>query len=390
MTDLSQLITFNFPGPILFGLGAVREVGRQGQKMGGTRPLLVTGPHIAASGLLEQVLAPMEEAGLEVVLFQDAQVNPTDEDVKAGAARYREAGCDIIIALGGGSRMDAAKGIRVLTTHTGDLEQYYFDAGGGERITPNMPPLICIPTTAGSGSEVSRGAIITDTTQNRKRLIVGPGLMSSMAILDPELTVTMSPKLTAMSGMDALSHAFETYVGTNFNPIAQALSRQAAAMIYTYLPRAVENGNDLEARAQMLIASAMAALGFAKGVGVIHALGHQFSTEANIPHGLAVAILLPHGMEFNMTVAPHEYADLARAMNVVPGDTCDEDAACAAIGTVRELIRQLGLPATLSEAGAKWESIPRMAAYAMLDHCHRTNPRSCMVEDMQQLLERAF
>ena len=180
-----QKTEFGFPGPIVAGVGAIDCLGERVCQMGGKRPLVVTGTHLEKAGVLDSILSILKKEGLVPTLFQEGHLDPTDKDAELGVVQYRDAQCDFIIALGGGSRIDVAKAIRLLSTHSGGLQEYYLDAGGAQRIKPNMPPLISIPTTAGSGSEVSRGAIITDTSQNRKRLIAGFGMMSSLSILDP-------------------------------------------------------------------------------------------------------------------------------------------------------------------------------------------------------------
>jgi len=378
---------FAFSGPILCG-AVIHRVGEELVKLGGKCPLIVTGARIAESGIVEQVLESCKAAGLESVVYQVDQINPTDEDVYNGMRVYQSACCDAVIALGGGSRIDAAKAIRLMVSHSDKLEKYYFDIGGIVPLLSGMPPLVCIPTTAGSGSEVSRGAVITDTKEKRKRLIAGPGMMSTLAILDPGLSVSLSPQLTAETGLDALSHALETFVGTNYNPFAEGLARQAAKLIYTYLPQAVNDGGNLEARRQMLIGSAMGALGFSKGLGVVHSLAHQL---LHIPHGLAISILLPYGMEFNIDVVADGYVDLALVMGVVEEDVFNrKEMAKRAIEAVRSYSKRFDLPERLSDVGVVRKDLTRMATGAMLDHCHHTNPRPCTEEDMLVLLERAF
>jgi 4-hydroxybutyrate dehydrogenase len=378
---------FLFSSSTVCGVGSIRHIGTELNKLGGKRPLIVAGSHIEKSGLLDSVRDSLGECGLRGELFVRSQINPTDDDVVAGAKLYTESKCDSILALGGGSRMDAAKAIRLIVAQGGQLEDYYFDAGGASRIRPNMPPLICVPTTAGSGSEVSRGAVITDTKKLRKRLLAGPGMVANLAILDPELSASMPSRLTAETGMDAFSHALETYVGTNFNPFAEGLSRHAVKIIHSSLPRVVENGLDLDGRMQMLIGSSMGALGFAKGLGVVHSLAHQL---LDVPHGLAISILLPYGMEFNLSEAKDAYADLANAMGIVVGRDDSLAGAQAAIATVRSFAKQFNLPQNLGDAGVKAGDITQIAAGAMEDHCHRTNPRVCNESDMIDILERAL
>jgi 4-hydroxybutyrate dehydrogenase len=390
MIEKKHSFNFPFPGPIILGSGAVEQVGEEMRKLGGSRILLVTGPHVEDAGLLVGVLDSLEKANLKYLLFKDAQQNPTDENVYRGVDGYFSYDCDSVIALGGGSRIDTAKAIRLLATHKGKLDKYYMDAGGMKFITSHMPPLISIPTTAGSGSETSRGTIITDTKLNRKRLIAGPGITSTLSILDPMLTVSMSPELTATTGIDAFSHALETYVGTNYNPFAEGLSRHAASIIHTALPKAYKEGEDLDARMQMITASAMAAVGFSKGLGIVHSLAHQLSTVANLSHGLAISIMLPYGMAFNLNAAKRGYADLAMSMKLVSMDASDEDCAKTLIDTVRQLCLELNLPQKLSTVGIDHETLPRMAKMAMLDHCHLTNPQKCTEDDMLAVFEQAF
>lgn len=381
--------TFNFPGPLVVGPGCLQGLADHVAHLGLRRPLVVTDPGIVAAGLLARTQEAL--AGRDHIVFQEVQPNPTDHNVLAGVEVYRTARCDGLIALGGGSAIDAAKAIRVLAAHAGPLEQFYFDVGGADRIALNLPPLISIPTTAGTGSEVSRGAIITDTAQNRKRLVAGPGMMSSLSLLDAELTLDLPPFLTAITGMDALTHLVEGYVGAHDHPIAAGIARQGLRLCFQNLPVAFAESRNVKARQDMLLASAMGALAFQKGLGVIHSLAHQLSTEAGLPHGLANAILLPFGMEFNMSVCAREYAELAWEMAVGRGgQETEEKAARAAIAAVRQLAAALGLPATLSAAGVQRESLARMVAPAFADHCHRTNPRPCTEEDLAQLLEAAF
>jgi alcohol dehydrogenase class IV len=378
---------FGFSGPIICGVGASLDVGKELGLFKRKSPLIVTGPHIAETGLLDPLQRALAEAGLSPRLYLGAQINPTDEDVAAGAKCYLDNRCDSLIALGGGSRMDEAKAIRLMVSHRGKLEDYYFDVGGSSRIKDEMPPLICVPTTAGSGSEVSRGAVIIDTVERRKRLLAGPGMIANLAILDPGLSRSMPARLTAETGMDAWSHALETYVGTNFNPFAQGMSRQAVKIISTYLPKAVRNGEDIEARTQMLIGGAMGALGFAKGLGVIHSLAHQM---LDIPHGLAVAILLPYGIAFNLKTVPDAYADLAVAMGLAGSNDEIASTGKCVIETIRAYAGDFGLPQRLSDVGIGRGDIDGMAAGAIKDHCHRTNPRMCTESDMRIIIERAL
>ena len=389
------IINYFLPPRIEFGVGAIKNLGEHVKSFGGKKPLIVTDEGITKAGILEKAIQPLSEAGIDHVIFDAIQPNPTDLSTIEGMEVYLADGCDLVIAVGGGSVMDAAKAIRILATHEPPLEPYYADVGGFERVTSNLSPLICVPTTAGTGSEVSQGAVITDTSHNttnraRKRAIVTPHNMASLSLLDPELTVGMPPGLTAATGMDAVTHTIEAYVATRYHPIAEGVALQALKILAMNIRQAYHHGDDIEARGQMLMASAMAAFSFQKGLGAVHSLAHQLSTDAPIPHGVANAILLPHVMEFNLTHAVNGYAEIAVALGINTADMTKEEAASAAIDEVRLLNKELGMPEGLGAAGLNRERIPKLAQDAMLDHCYKFNPRRCTETDMRLLFEVAF
>ena len=389
------IMNYSLPPSIQLGAGAVENLGEHIHSFDGKKPLIVTDEGVTNVGILSKAAEPLEKAKIDYAVFDAVQPNPTDISVLEGLDVYQTEGCDVVVAVGGGSVMDAAKGIRILTTHEPPLENYYLDVGGIDRITSDLPALICIPTTAGTGSEVSQGSIITDTSGrttegHRKRALGTPYNMASVALLDPELTVDMPPSLTAATGMDAVTHGVEAYVATRYHPIAEGVALQALKILGKNIRQAYHHGEDINARGEMLMASAMAAFSFQKGLGAVHSLAHQLSTEANIPHGIANAILLPEVMEFNMSQAVGGYADIAAALGVDTSDMSTEDAADAAIAEIRSLNEEFAIPKGLGIAGLKWERIPKIAKDAMLDHCHKSNPRPCSETDMQNLFEAAF
>ena len=389
------IMNYSLPPSIQFGAGAVENLAEHIRSFDGKKPLIVTDEGVTNAGILAKTVEPLEKAKIDYAFFDAVQPNPTDLSVLEGLELYQAEGCDVVVAVGGGSVMDAAKGIRILTTHEPPLENYYLDVGGIDRITSDLPALICIPTTAGTGSEVSQGSIITDTSGrttegHRKRALGTPYNMASVALLDPELTVGMPPGLTAATGMDAVTHGVEAYVATRYHPIAEGVALQALKILGKNIRQAYHHGEDLEARGEMLIASAMAAFSFQKGLGAVHSLAHQLSTEANIPHGIANAILLPDVMDFNMSHAAEGYADIAAALGVDASGMSTQDAADAAIAEIRALNEEFAIPKGLGIAGLKWERIPKIAKDAMLDHCHKSNPRSCTEADMQDLFEASF
>ncbi len=383
------------PPQIAFGEGAITNLADYVKTFGGKKPFVVSDAGIQEVGILEQTLASLVAENIPYATFVEIEPNPTDISIVKGVEVYQKEQCDVVIAVGGGSVMDAAKTIRLLTTHAPPLEPYYVDSDGVNKIRGDMPPLICVPTTAGTGSEVSQGAVITDTslqTTNRwrKRAIVSRYNMADIALLDPTLTIKMPPALTAATGMDAITHGIEAYVATKYHPIAEGVALQALKMLGANIRKVHHDSNDIDARGEMLLASCMAAFSFQKGLGAVHSIAHQLSTEAPIPHGVANAILLPHVMEFNLPHVIDKYADVADALDVNIDGMSKGEAACAAIDEIRTLNEELNIPNGLGEAGLDREKIPKLAADAMLDHCHKFNPRQCTQKDMENLLEAAF
>lgn len=383
------------PPRIEFGEGAVQNLGRHVKTFEAQKPFFVSDAGVMNAGILAKATAAVEASGLSYATYTDIEPNPTDISVIEGVEAYKTEACDLVIAVGGGSVMDAAKAIRLLTTHAPPLEPYYVDAGGVDRIRGDMPPLICVPTTAGTGSEVSQGAIITDTSRQttdrwRKRAIVTPFNMADIALLDPGLTLGMPPALTAATGMDAITHGIEAYVATKYHPIAEGVALQALKMLSANIERVYDTGEDVTARGEMLLGSCMAAFSFQKGLGAVHSLAHQLSTDAPIPHGVANAILLPPVMAFNFSHATEKYAEIARALGVDTRDMDVDGAAHAAIDKIKTFNRVLNMPAGLGAAGLDRAKIPKLAADAMLDHCHKFNPRVCEESDMVALFEASF
>lgn len=389
------MLNYFLPPQIEFGDGAIQNLGEHVKAFDGKRPFLVSDAGVINAGILAKATDALEASDLSFAAYSDIEPNPTDISVTDGVEVYKTEACDVVIAVGGGSVMDAAKAIRLLTTHGPPLEPYYADVGGVERISGDMPPLICVPTTAGTGSEVSQGSIITDTSLNttdrwRKRAIVTPFNMSNIALLDPGITLGMPPALTAATGMDAITHGIEAYVATKYHPIAEGVALQALRMLSANIQQVYHNGEDVTARGEMLLGSCMAAFSFQKGLGVVHSLAHQLSTDAPIPHGVANAILLPPVMEFNFSHASEKYAEIARALGIDTSNMDIDEAGHAAIDKIRAYNTELNMPTGLGDAGLDRKKIPKLGADAMLDHCHKFNPRVCTEADMVALFEAAF
>ena len=383
------------PPRIEFGDGTIQNLGEHVKAFGGKKPLLVSDAGVISAGILTKAVEALDAGGLSHATYSDIEPNPTDISITDGVEVYKAEACDVVIAVGGGSVMDAAKAIRLLTTHAPPLEPYYADVGGLERIRGDMPPLICVPTTAGTGSEVSQGSIITDTSLQttdrwRKRAIVTPFNMSNIALLDPGITLGMPPALTAATGMDAITHGIEAYVATKYHPIAEGVALQALRMLSANIQKVYHDGSDVTARGEMLLGSCMAAFSFQKGLGAVHSLAHQLSTDAPIPHGVANAILLPPVMEFNFSYARERYAEVARALGIDTRDMDIDEAGRAAIDKIKAYNIELNMPTGLGAAGLDRKKIPKLGADAMLDHCHKFNPRECTEADMVALFEAAF
>lgn len=373
-----------FGATIEFGAGIVKNLPDYIEKLNAKRLLLVTDKGIIKAGIVDNILGILKSSSIEYVIYDGVQPNPTDENVLKGLEFYKDNSCDAIIAIGGGSPIDAGKAIRAILANNSDIRDCYIPA----RIIGDKPLLIAIPTTSGTGSEVSTGSIITDTTINRKRVI--RHLPSSLAIVDPELTLCVPPHLTAATGIDALSHNIEAYVSPRYNPFAEAIAIEGVKLIAKNLRQAVKNGSDIEARKNMALASTMGALAFNKGLGASHSLSHQLSTDANVHHGIANAIMLPYVMEFNLDSAIDKYAEIAYAMGVDKYGMTTTQLAKAGIQVVRDLCGDIGLPDNLFAVNVDFDIIPIMAKKAMEDHCHLTNPRTCQEEDMLLLYKSAL
>lgn len=390
-----ETLSYFSPPHIEFGNGAIANLASHTTALGGKKPFILSDAGVSNVGILKTAITPLEDANLPYAIYVDIEPNPSDISVLQGVEVYQKESCDVVIAVGGGSVMDAAKAIRLLITHAPPLEPYYVDSDGVNKIRDDMPPLICVPTTAGTGSEVSQGAIITDTSMQttdrwRKRAIITRYNMSNIALLDPSLTVKMPQGLTAATGMDAITHGIEAYVATKHHPIAEGVALQALKMLGANIRKVYHDGENIVARGEMLLGSCMAAFSFQKGLGAVHSIAHQLSTDAPIPHGIANAILLPHVMEFNLPHVIDKFADVASALGVNVDEMSKSEAACAAIDEIRALNNELNIPTGLGEAGLEKDKIPKLAADSMLDHCHKFNPRKCNEEDMLHLLEVSF
>lgn len=375
------MATINYLTTIQFDFGAVKLLPTELERLGIRRPLLVTDKGVRAAGLLGRVI---ERLGASpAVVYDETPPNPTEDAVLAATEVFREGDCDGVVALGGGSAIDLGKAVALLATHPAPLQQYAAVEGGAARITAKVAPLVAIPTTAGTGSEVGRGSVIV-MGSGRKLGLLSPHLLPKVAICDPELTLGLPPMLTAATGMDALAHCIETFIASAVNPTADAIALDGLRRGIGHIERATRDGSDREARSNMMIAAFEGALAFQKGLGAVHALSHPLGAVPGISlhHGTLNAVLLPAVLRFNRPAIGAKYDQLAEAMGLAPG--ADPAEAIAALNV------RLGLPAGLQAMGVSRDVLPGIAQAAMKDHCHATNPRAATAEDYLRMLEESF
>ncbi len=369
---------------IQFDFGAVRELAAECTRAGIARPLVVTDAGVRAAGVLQPALEALRD--LPVAVFDGTPSNPTEAAVRAARAAWDAHRADGLVAVGGGSSIDLAKALAIHATHPGALATYATIDGGSPKITAAVAPLIAVPTTAGTGSEVARGAIVI-VDDGRKLGFHSWHLMSKAAICDPELTLGLPPMLTAATGMDAVAHCIETFLSAAFNPPADGIALDGLARAWAHIERATRDGGDREARRQMMSASMQGALAFQKGLGCVHSLSHSLGgLDPRLHHGTLNAVFLPAVIRFNAQAdsvrAERRLERMAQAMGLAAGD--DVAAAITAMNA------RLGLPAGLGALGVAPAQFDRIVAGALADHCHKTNPRVASADDYRSMLVEAL
>lgn len=375
--------TWSYPTRILFGNGAVGDVGKEARSLGLTRVLLVSDPGVARAGLVSPVERALIGAGVECTTFDQISTNPTEAEVRAAAKAYGDSRAEGVVAVGGGAALDVAKIVRVLVSEPLPLDEYDDAIGGDAKMKGVFPPMIAIPTTAGTGSEVGRSGVATLQKTGKKTIIFHPKLIPNVAVLDPRMTETLPPHITAATGFDALTHCIEAYLSKGDHPMADAIAFKGIQLCGKYLERAVKSPHDLDARGAMLKASMMGAVAFQKGLGVCHSLAHPLGAEHNLHHGLANAICLPAVLDFNRSAVQARIADVARALGVRSND--EDTLAFECSGAVRALRHKIGLPEGLRGQNITDADLPKLARLAFEDACHGSNPRACTEQDMEQL-----
>ena len=375
----------NYITQIQFEFGAIGLLGQQCERVGIRRPLIVTDRGVRAAGIIDTVLDALAHTGT-VALYDGTPPNPNEAAVREAVAAYRTGGCDGIVAVGGGSSIDLAKGVAVCATHDGPLQSFAVIEGGLDRITSRTAPVIAVPTTAGTGSEVGRGAILI-LDDGRKVGVISPFVVPRVAICDPALTLGLPPALTAATGMDAIAHCIETFLSPAFNPPADGIALDGLWRGWRHIERATRQGGDREARLNMMSASMQGALAFQKGLGCVHSLSHSLGgVDPRLHHGTLNAIFLPAVIAFNETAASvreeGKLDRMANAMGLASG---------AEVGpSVRAMTERLGLPTGLAQLGVTRAMFPDIVRGALKDHSHRTNPRVASEADYQAMLEASL
>ena len=377
-------VNWSFPTAIRFGAGRIVELAEACAEAGISRPLFVTDPGLLALPIAQQAVALLKAGGLEPGIFAEVQPNPTDANVEAGIKALRAGGHDGVVAFGGGSALDCGKVVAFMRGQTRPMWDFEDVGDWWTRADPaGIAPVVAVPTTAGTGSEVGRAGVITNLASHTKKVIFHPGMMPKVVICDPELTVGLPPALTAGTGMDAFAHCIEAYCAPFFHPLAEGIAVEGIRLVKEYLPDAYRDGSDLEARAQMLAAAAMGATAFQKGLGAVHALSHPIGAIYGTHHGMTNAVFLPYVLDFNREAIFAKIERLAGWLEI-------EGGFAGFIDFVLRLRRVLGVPHTLDRLGIGDDRFDEMAAMAIEDPTAGGNPRRLDKDDALELYRRAY
>ena len=378
-----KVYQYNFPTTIRFGAGAIKELPAYLQANGLKRPLIVTDPTVAALPFFKAIVADLEAQHLSVEVFSDIHKNPVKSDVYKGTEVWDQTSRDSVIGIGGGAGLDVARAIVLRVNHREDLFKYDDLIGGDVYVTNEVPHFITVPTTSGTGSEVGRSAIISDDETHQKKILFSPKLMAKIVFADPVLTMDLPPHITAATGMDALTHNMEAFLAKNTHPLCDGIALEGIYLIKDALEKATHQ-SDLESRSKMLMASMMGAIAFQKGLGVVHSLAHPLSSLLDTHHGLANAVNIPYGMEFNIAGFEDKFRRIARTLEL------KEETGEEVVKYLFELNTKLHIPHRLSEIGVNSSHIETLADLAFSDFAHPNNPKPVSREDFKQLYLKAL
>lgn len=376
-----------FMTPIsILGIGCLEQIITYIKPMAFRKALIISDHFLVESNLIQKLIDLLEKAGIFFIIYDKVSPNPTVDQVNYGLKLFQDNGCDFLISFGGGSPHDCAKAIALLVTNGGDIKNYV----GLNKSKKPSAPLIAINTTAGTGSELTRFCVITDMERHMKMTITDWHVTPIIAVNDAELMIGMPPSLTAATGIDALTHAVEAYVSTNATPVTDCKALKAIELISNYLQPAVKSGGDIKAREMMVYAEYLAGIAFNNAsLGYVHAMAHQLGGLYNLPHGLANALLLPTVAEFNLSSVPHKYADITKVLGIDTTGLSLEKAGQMGIDVIRQLIKDLELPQSLSTVrGFNPNDIPKLASNALQDGCAETNPRQGTQQDLEAIFRK--
>jgi len=375
--------TFSFPTLIHFGPGVRKDVGAHLKAQDVKRPLLVTDKGLAALPLPKELMESVRAAGPEPALFSDIAGNPVESSVTGGVAAYRAHRADGIIGLGGGAALDVAKAIALMAGHPGALFEYEDGRPDARPIDKDVPYWVALPTTAGTGSEVGRSAVISDAN-HIKRIVFSPKLLARAVFADPELTLALPAKVTAATGMDALTHCIEAYLAKDYHPICDGIALEGLRLAARALPRCIEAPGDIQARSDMMMASMMGAIAFQKGLGLVHSCAHALSTVADLHHGFANGVMIDSALRFNLDSSAEKFVRMAQVVGI------EDETGEGFLRWLREIKARIGIPAGLKAAGVDRRELERLSRLAFQDSCHQNNPRPCNEDDFRQIYTAAF
>ena len=379
----NQIYQYNFPTIVRFGAGSSKELGDYLLKNDLSKPLIVTDKNVTELDFFKSIISDLKKKNISVEVFHDIHKNPVKSDVYKGTDVYDVTKRDAIIGIGGGASLDVARAIVLRVNHREDLFKYDDLVGGDVYVTNDVPHFITIPTTAGTGSEVGRSAIIADDETHQKKILFSPKLMAKIVYADPLLTMELPPFITAATGMDALTHNMEAFLAKMYHPMCDGIALEGMRLISNSIEKAV-NHPDLESRSDMMIASLMGAVAFQKGLGVVHSLAHPLSSLLDTHHGLANAVNIPYGMEFNIEGFEHKFKRMARTLEL------KEETGAAVVNFLFDLNSKINIPHKLRDIGVKNEHIETLADLAFADFAHPNNPKPLCREDFKQLYLKAL
>ena len=384
---MSTIYAYKMPTEITFGRGAASKVGDVVATLGAKKVMITTDQGVVKSGLLSSITGPLEKSGISYVVYDNVESDPSTELAMAITEIAKSNGCDLVIGIGGGSSLDAAKAVAAMVTNPGDVGEY----AGFDKLKFPALPIVAIPTTAGTGSEATYWSVLTNRKTKLKAGVGSWYIMPTVAIVDPLLTLSLPSSLTASTGMDALTHAIESYVCTATQPISEALSEKAIALIGRSLRKAVVNGRDIQAREDMLYASLIAAMAFnVTRLGLAHAFVVPAGAFFPIPHGLGNAIMLPHVMEYNYLACPEKFAKIAELMGENISGLSINEAARKSVTSVKNLLRDIGITKGLSQFGLSLDDLPFLAEEAAKTGNVPVNPRVATAKDILCIAQKAF